>query len=59
MTASTDDERAPEVAARPWRDHVALAVMAALEAAATTAADQPATPVAVTTSRPDARSPSR
>jgi fatty acid amide hydrolase len=34
-----------QVAARPWRDHVVLAVMEALEAAAIAGADRPVTPV--------------
>ena len=37
---------AVQVAARPWRDHVALAVMAALERDAVTRADYPRTPIA-------------
>ena len=35
-----------QVAARPWRDHVVLAVLAALEQAAAIAPDHPVTPVA-------------
>ena len=37
---------AVQVAARPWRDHVALAVMAALEREAKTRPDVPRTPIA-------------
>lgn len=37
---------AVQVAARPWRDHVALAAMAALERDAATRPDHPRTPVA-------------
>jgi fatty acid amide hydrolase len=35
---------AVQVIARPWRDHVALAAMAAIEAAARTQSDYPARP---------------
>jgi len=34
-----------QIAARPWRDHIALAVMAALEQAAMSRTDYPTTPV--------------
>ena len=34
-----------QVAARPWREHQALAVMAAIEAAVQTSADFPRTPI--------------
>jgi fatty acid amide hydrolase len=45
-----------QVAARPWRDHVVLAAMAALEQAA---ADAPATPVVDVTPPRKSQSPSR